>query len=1015
MPPEGGSAGASVLASPNLLPSSIETSSVAVLSLAEDRGSPPPPAAAKGRSQSLSAAMIPGLHAAAEAAAAPTGESQRPAEPIKQRRGPGGAGALRRVKRRLAAWVAPFLSIRVLFILSAVLQVVSACGFTFAIMWVLGQRNVESMAGNYLGELQERTFFAAKAYLDRAKEVAESSADFAARGLLTPANWRASLETFVTSFERFSEIALNSVMFANGTFFGSEAGPFRPSLALAPPSPPLKRAGTEQKCYKEELGGACPAGSRTIFGNRTHYVYFTNGRRGQPTGHPIITMRLTPQATSWYGATVNSSAGALWFPARYTSVPPGAAANPLDAVVVTFATAFRNKGSVQAELANYTGGLPGTPSAYPGPATPASWLESTPGPYPIGGAVSVYLRIGALSRQLRDAVSIPGTLLFLTTSAGRMFATSTSVFEHVINVKTGAVLASESPDPLTRDAARAFTAPLGPSSGPQRLLIRCAGRDYFGMRAPLHVDPNLDLVLYIAVPRDVVMSELQGAVTIELIVNGVWLAVCICVAVLISWGITRPIGKIRGSMQILLETMTAVYAEMRMHVNSAAPPLPGPPASSEGGGQLESRRGTQSVSFSSSGGHSNVHLRELTAFDDLVSDMYSRFVSFQEVVSTEAKAKIEMEVRSEETKKFLATVSHEMRTPLNGLLGMLDLARECELPQEAAEYIEAASLSGDHLLALLNDILDLQKMEAGLIELSSAPVDVRSAVVNAVRIVKRKADEKGLSVSMDVADHVPLVVFSDPDRLRQVLLNLLSNAVKYTLRGAIDVRVSIPPLPAMPISMREPRTSLGRPGRIVLRFEIMDSGPGIALEHQLHLFQRFYRVQHPSGTQNDPGGTGLGLAISREIVEKAGGRIGCTSTLGEGSCFWFELPCRYDRSPPGSDGIAASQGVRSTVSGALSPRVSVNRRQSSFPSADGSNSHKDGTNGPAETERPSTSVCGSAALGSSSLAPVDVLVAEDNVMSARVVTQMLRKEGHRVTLATNGAEVRSPWETLQLG
>eukprot|EP00741_Cyanophora_paradoxa_P011128 tig00020553_g10749.t1 len=740
------------------------------------------------------------------------GENER-----EKRRGAGGVRSVRGARRRLASWAAPFLSIRTLFIVSAVLQVISACGFTFAIMWVFGQRNVETMADNFLGELEERTFAATRTYLDTARLCAEAVADYAAtggaggggcprrtglgarpalpvaplptadlalpppppfQGKVSQKSWRGTLEAFAGTLARFSEIAVNS----------------------------------EQrccKCYREELGGACPEGTRSMFANRTHYIYFASGRRGQPAGYPLITAPLSPMATAWYNATVRSAAGASWFAARFTHSSPTEAADPLDGVVVSFAVAFRLEGSIQEELASVTAGLPGTPQAYPGPATPFWYTEAVPPQSPIGGAAAANIRLGALSRQLQEFVAIKGTLLFLTTATGRMFATSTGKLLHVINPKTGmAILASESPDTLTRDAWRAFP-PADPGAGSQRLVIEYGGRQYFAGRAPLHLDPNLDLVLYIA-----------HAIAIELGVSAAWLVVCIAVAVLVSWGITRPIDKIRGSMQILLETMTSVYADMRTHVDSRAPPASAPMSPTERGPATGLTNADEFPgSFVSSPHHSsNVRLRELTAFDDLVADMHSRFVSFQEVVSTEAKAKIEMEVRSEETKKFLATVSHEMRTPLNGMLGMLDLARECELPAEAAEYIEAASLSGDHLLALVNDILDLQKMEAGLIELASAPVDVRSAVVNAVRIVKRKADEKGLTVSMDVADHVPVLVSSDPDRLRQILLNLLSNAVKYTVHGSVEVRVSIPERPVVPIR-EAPGSPGGRSGRIVLRFE----------------------------------------------------------------------------------------------------------------------------------------------------------------------------------------------------
>eukprot|EP00741_Cyanophora_paradoxa_P011129 tig00020553_g10750.t1 len=183
--------------------------------------------------------------------------------------------------------------------------------------------------------------------------------------------------------------------------------------------------------------------------------------------------------------------------------------------------------------------------------------------------------------------------------------------------------------------------------------------------------------------------------------------------------------------------------------------------------------------------------------------------------------------------------------------------------------------------------------------------------------------------------------------------------------------------------------------------KIIDTGPGIAKEHQIQLFQRFYRVQHVSRSQNDPGGTGLGLAISREIVEKAGGRIGCLSNAGEGCTFWFELPCRYERAPTRTNSVLIEgQGALHSADGALRTSI-IHHRQSSFPS-DGSQLDESGAAGET-TERPS--VCGSTAppLGCS-LPPMDILVAEDNAMSARVVTSMLKKEGHRVTLVQNGAE-----------
>eukprot|EP00741_Cyanophora_paradoxa_P013618 tig00020704_g13147.t1 len=219
-------------------------------------------------------------------------------------------------------------------------------------------------------------------------------------------------------------------------------------------------------------------------------------------------------------------------------------------------------------------------------------------------------------------------------------------------------------------------------------------------------------------------------------------------------------------------------------------------------------------------------IAELATFSTLMRSLQSRFVQFQRLSATELellktllaerKTKMEMEVRHEETRKFLATMSHEMRTPLNGVLGMLYLARDCSLGEEAARCVEDALISvrppflslslslslfgagdsffrspsplGEHLLALVNDVLDIQKVEAGLMELQVAPTSVVETVQSAVRIVQPRAEAKGLRLEVLIDPSVPSVIVSDADRLRQVLLNLVTNAVKYSHAGTVTVR-----------------------------------------------------------------------------------------------------------------------------------------------------------------------------------------------------------------------------------
>eukprot|EP00741_Cyanophora_paradoxa_P013818 tig00020710_g13338.t1 len=275
-------------------------------------------------------------------------------------------------------------------------------------------------------------------------------------------------------------------------------------------------------------------------------------------------------------------------------------------------------------------------------------------------------------------------------------------------------------------------------------------------------------------------------------------------------------------------------------------------------------------------------------------------------------------VRADETRKFISTMSHEMRTPLNGIIGMLQLAKDCELSEEAAEFVEAASVSGEHLLSIVNDsgsspypakVLDLQKIEAGLIELQSAPTQISDLVEASVRIVQPRAGAKGLILTSSVDPRVPAVVMTDPDRTRQCLLNLVSNAVKYTLRGSVQVCVTVEKsectgpcacdTAADTAALAEAGAGDGieqvtagdnSSGPLCIKFCVSDTGPGIDAESQRQLFTRFYRVRHDAKDGPDPGGTGLGLAISKEIISKMGGQIGCSSELGRGSVFWFCIP-----------------------------------------------------------------------------------------------------------------------------